>query len=157
MVLWSRGGRRLQSQWEKKKKCVYLVQILNAAGLTERLAESAACALTSCQALTYLSLVGLLHSSFNQIHQLNHQAPCRSPLVISAKDFSLWLKPVLFRIICLFGWILVLNQMELAHISGRAHLLLALSCFSEYRAYLAVVAAPKSQVMYYRLKRSPWS
>lgn len=66
---------------------VCFVQILNAAGLTEKLAESAAHALTSCQALTYLSLAGLYYILvFNQIHQLNHQAPWTSPPVSSAKD-----------------------------------------------------------------------
>lgn len=55
--------------------------------------------------------------------------PWRSLLVTSAKDFSLCLKPVLFRIVWL---VLVLNQMKFICISCRVHLLLVLSCFSEY-------------------------
>ena len=55
----------------------------------------------------------------------------------------------------MFGWSLVLNQMELATISGRAHLLLVLRCFSEYRTYLVVVAVPKSQVIHTDLKDPP--
>ena len=86
----------------------------------------------------------------NQIHQLNHQAPWRSLPETSAKDVSLWLKPLLYNAICL----LALNQTGLAHIGGRTHLLLALSCFSEYKTYLVIVAAAKSQVTHNRSKRS---
>ena len=86
----------------------------------------------------------------NQIHQLNHQAPQRSLPETSAKDVSLWLKPVLYNVVCL----LTLNQTGLAHIGGRTHLLLALSCFSEYKTYLVIVAAAKSHVTHNRAKRS---
>lgn len=56
--------KRLRISVRREKLPVCLAQILNAAGLTKRLAESAAHALTSCQAVTYLSLAGLLHSNF---------------------------------------------------------------------------------------------
>lgn len=59
--------------------------------------------------------------------------PWRSLLVTSAKDFGLCLKPVLFRIVWL---VLVLDQMKLICISGRAYLLLVFSCFSEYIGHI---------------------
>lgn len=66
--------------------------------------------------------------------------PWRSLLVTSAKDFSLCLKPVLFRIVWL---VVVLYQMKLICISGRAHLLLVLSFFSEYTGLIGCYSNSK--------------
>lgn len=154
MVLWSRGGRGWRSQW-KGKKCLFAWSKFWMQQAWQISWISGPCG-TSLQAVSYLPLAGLLHSSFYS----DPSAALPGPLEITenpAKDFSLWLRPVLSRIRCLFVWLLALNQRELVLISGWAHLLLAFSCFSEYRICLVVVAAPKSQVIHNRSKRCSWS
>ena len=94
------------------------------------------------------SPAGLLYSSFKSDPSVEPPGP--SEISTSAKDVSLWLKPVLYNVVCL----LTLNQTGLAHIGGRTHLLLALSSFSEYKTYLVIVAAAKSHVTHNRAKRS---
>lgn len=77
-----------------------LVQILKAARLTERSAKSAAMPLPRLQLTFPLQVYHIL--ALNQVHHLNHQARWRSPLETSAKDSCLWLKHVLYHIICWF-------------------------------------------------------
>lgn len=68
----------------RREKMPVGFQILNVAGLTERLAVSAAYALTSLQAVTYLSLAGLLYSSFKS----DPSAESPGPLKISPGSLS---------------------------------------------------------------------